>query len=397
MEEQERLWVLIAKRLSGEATSEELEELAALLQQHPEAQYVWETLQQAWHPAHEVNERITSGEFFAWHVQRMAESGQLPAELFDTSQPSPEFYPWEMEEMAKKYRRKQRLLIVGIGMLVGILIAGIWFWQRPIMPTQQLGSARQMDTVHTENSLVKVISPKGSRMQLQLPDGSKVWLNAGSELTYRRDFMSGHEREVQLIGEAYFDVVHHDQIPFVIHTHKIDIQVLGTVFDVRAYPDDEAIEAVLIKGAIEVNFRDEPSRHILLKPHQKIIIPNKAADVFKTDSVDIVQSAPYAILPVKPMPHDTLVAEISWVHNTLAFQQESFEELARQMERWYNVQFHFLDAAPRQYRFTGVFTTETLAEALHALQLASTRQPFTYRIVQKDVWISSDTTQMVSP
>ena len=113
-----------------------------------------------------------------------------------------------------------------------------------------------------------------------LPDGSTVWLNAGSRLTY--DSLYGTTlREVTLSGEAYFDVVKNPKKPFIIHTGKINIRVLGTVFNVKSYPEEQTIETSLIKGSIEVSFPSQPSKKIILKPNQKLIIDKTETNASK--------------------------------------------------------------------------------------------------------------------
>lgn len=398
MEAQDRIWELMAKKVSGEATLDELKELDEWLKGHPEAHYILETLMQAWHPSPETNERVKGGDFFAWHVQRMAEMGQLEPSDFSQADVEHEIYPWEVEEAEQRMRKRKIVLLAG-GMALTVLLIGLAWWIR--LPSSSEQRARPAITENAaELALPKldtVMAAKGARLQVLLPDGSKVWLNAGSELVYAHDFLQKAHREVHLRGEAYFDVVHQEQHPFIIHTPAMNIRVLGTVFDVRAYPDDETTEAVLLKGAIEVTFPGQPERRVILHPKEKIVVSNQSGATLQLDTAAASLPTVYTIIPVKPMPHDTLIAEVSWIHNQLAFQQESFEALARQMERWYNVRIHFLDDAPRHYHFTGIFTTESLSEALQALQLASPHQPFAYRIQNQDVYIGSSEAQMVSP
>ncbi|SFV32244.1 FecR family protein [Thermoflavifilum thermophilum] len=398
MEAQDRIWELMARKVSGEAAPEELEELDEWMKNHPEAHYVLETLMQAWHPTPESNERVKSGEFFAWHVQRMVEMGQLDAADFSLVDAGREIYPWEIEEAGRRLRRRKLLMMAGgLGMALLLIVLVWWIWL-PEPVHRQEPQLNEVAVAHARPKLDTVVAAKGARLQVLLPDGSKVWLNAGSELVYAHDFLQKANREVHLRGEAYFDVVHQDHHPFIIHTSAINIRVLGTVFDVRAYPDDEATVAVLLKGAIEVTFPGQPERRVILHPREKIVVPNGVGTNIQLDTLAAAAHSGYSVLPVHPMPHDTMIAEVSWVHNALAFQQESFEELARQMERWYNVQIRFVDDAPRHYQFTGIFTSESLAEALRALQLASPHQPFAYRIENQEVYIGTDAAHlMVSP
>ena len=117
----------------------------------------------------------------------------------------------------------------------------------------------------------------GSRSRSVLPDGSTVWLNAGSKLYYENDF-TGATREVRLEGEAFFDVVKKTDRPFIVHTSGIDIKVLGTAFNVKSYPEDKTVETTLYRGSVKV-FRHEESETgaIHLKPNEKLILSKEAA------------------------------------------------------------------------------------------------------------------------
>ena len=112
------------------------------------------------------------------------------------------------------------------------------------------------DTIHQKIVAEKpvtnrVIIPYGKSSQLTLSDGSKVWLNAGSQLLYPSVF-DKKQREVLLIGEAYFEVAHNKEVPFIVRTEHADIEVLGTCFDVLAYPDDQMFQTVLVKGSVSI-------------------------------------------------------------------------------------------------------------------------------------------------
>ena len=111
-----------------------------------------------------------------------------------------------------------------------MVIAGVWIFKN------SGGQAGEKELVAKHSN--EVSTQPGSKSKIQLPDGSTVWLNAGSKLTYTKDF--GKEiREVTLIGEAFFDVTKMKEKPFIIHTSSINIKVLGTAFNVKAYPEDK--------------------------------------------------------------------------------------------------------------------------------------------------------------
>ena len=118
----------------------------------------------------------------------------------------------------------------------------------------------------------EVLAQKGSRTRTILPDGSTVWLNAGSKISYKPG-LSGTTREVILEGEAYFDIVKRAGRAFIVHTKEIDISVLGTAFNVKSYPNDKTIETTLIRGLVSITRNSgKPEKPVYLRPHQKFIL-----------------------------------------------------------------------------------------------------------------------------
>ncbi len=212
-----------------------------------------------------------------------------------------------------------------------------------------------------------------------MPDGTKVWLNAGSELIYDKNY-GNKLREVSLTGEAYFDVVKNPERPFLIHTRKMDIKVLGTAFNVKCYPGEKTTETSLVRGSIEVTLKDRQEK-IMLKPNEKLVINNndyipakenrkQAQELSKTAGV-LVEKPIISLSHLTFYPADSTVIETAWVQNRLVFSGENFEEVALKMERWYNVKIKFNDEKLKEETLTGNFEKETVEEALRALQLAS--------------------------
>lgn len=224
----------------------------------------------------------------------------------------------------------------------------------------------------------QVSTPLGSRSTIVLPDGTKVWLNAGSRITYN-DFQDAASREVTLSGEAYFDVVHNDIQPFVVHTRGIDIRDLGTIFTVKAYPHEKNIETTLLEGSVEVTDHYDKQKRFLLRPNEKLTI--YVGERSGTPSKDTVQ---FKIAAPARNRHG-LLAETAWIDNKLVFNNERFHELAGRMERWYNVTFHFDDDRVAATPFSGTIENETLEQALQAMQFST---PFHYRLNGNEVWIT---------
>jgi transmembrane sensor len=201
-----------------------------------------------------------------------------------------------------------------------------------------------------------------------LPDGSRVWLNASSDLTYDKDF-GKNLREVNLVGEAFFDVVKDPAHPFIIHTKVIDVKVLGTKFDVKAYPNDAYTETSLIRGSVEVTVKNRPNEKHYLKPNEKVSVANNIGERLEK----VTKSRPLILTESLTYYHaDNTIIETSWVDNKLVFQEnETFKDVALKMERWFGgVNISFADEDVANYRIYGSFTTETITQALDALHEA---------------------------
>ena len=228
-----------------------------------------------------------------------------------------------------------------------------------------------------------------------LADGSSVTLNADSRLKYPASF-DGPVREVYLTGEAFFDIQKDPDHPFIIHTDKMNIRVLGTSFNVRSYPGDAVMETTLLQGSVEVTFPDRPADKIILRPSDKLVIRNTGATA---DSAAVAaagkdknkagsRSSPetkYSLtgLTYYRNQHNTIV-ETSWLDNKLVFSNEEFQSVARKMERWYGVSIVFDREDLKMFPFTGYFQKENITEALYALQLI---EKFKYTITDSVIHI----------
>ena len=225
-----------------------------------------------------------------------------------------------------------------------------------------------------------VSTPAGSKTSVTLPDGTKVWLNAKSTLTYTTGFGDG-KREVALTGEAMFDVKHDSLHPFLVHTDGFDVTDLGTVFNIRAYPEDKISEAALISGSIEISLNKTKAKKIHLKPSQKLVLHNDSVSLASNPQMSMTR-----ILPIIPDPQTQIAADTSWMVNKLIFKEETFGTLAMQLQRRYNVAIIFEKQSCSQYKFTGRFEDETIDEALLELQAIA---PFSYRKRGNMIFISN--------
>ena len=173
-------------------------------------------------------------------------------------------------------------------------------------------------------------------------------------------------------------------MPFVIHTNRMDIKVLGTAFNVKCYPGEKTTETSLIHGSIEVTLKDRQEK-IRLKPNEKLVISDAVASAetaVKQEKGSIRESGAVrkpliSLSGLTMLPGDNTIIETAWVSNRLVFISETFEEVALKMERWYNVKISFSDVSLKSAILTGNFEKERLGDALNALQLVT---PFSYTI-----------------
>ncbi len=180
----------------------------------------------------------------------------------------------------------------------------------------------------------------------------------------------GAFREVQLTGEAYFDVAKDKSRPFIIHTSSIDVRVVGTSFNVRSYPNEKTTETALIQGTVEITLHNSPDKKIILKPSEKCTVVNIQAPA-KMQSAATEDQPMLTIGRIRYGKTDsTNSIETMWVKNKLAFENESFERISAEMERWYNVKFDIRRESVKDVRLTGIFENKSLTEVMEALRFS---------------------------
>lgn len=354
MEKIEHIWHLAARSLNGELTEPEQVAFQQLLQENPEVQQQFEYLSLIWHNTEPSfsSEEATDNE----KVKRIIDKASQQVPL-----------PYDLDDNYRRRQRRRRLLYAS-PILVIIIAFSVWFLQKK--PAKAMVADRNFTpkTLAVDN---------GNRSRFQLLDGSTVWLNAGSKLVYVNDF-NGSTRELNLEGEAFFDVVKNPEKPFIIHTAKIDVKVLGTQFNVKAYEEDKTTETSLIRGSVEVLLRNEPSKTYRLKPNEKLIlnnqtVPTAVPTMNEADRRKVAQALAkpeIAITGLRYLENNELV-ESSWVRNILSFEDEQFSEVAKKMQRWYDVTIQFKNKNLEKKYLSGSFETETLEQALAALKFTT--------------------------
>jgi transmembrane sensor len=197
----------------------------------------------------------------------------------------------------------------------------------------------------------------GDTQSVDLPDGTKVKLNAGSALYIDHQFNTD-TRKVTLIGEAYFEVVSQPNVPFLVEAGDINIEVLGTTFNVKAYPH-ENIETTLIQGKVAVNVKK--GERILLKPAEKLTV-----EIGNSSGAD-TQPKQLKVSKVASDGSDDRT-QIAWLSNRFVFSDDRFGTVANQLERKYNVHFKFQDSTLQNEKINGVLEHENLIQSLTLLK-----------------------------
>ncbi|MDP4276118.1 MAG: FecR domain-containing protein [Bacteroidota bacterium] len=177
--------------------------------------------------------------------------------------------------------------------------------------------------------------PYGSKTQLLLPDGSKVWLNAGSTLKYAQNFGT-KTRRVKLSGEAYFEIAKNAGKPFIVLTNEASVKVIGTKFDVKAYPEDQRLDVTLLRGSVQLNTNYQPDKSYIMKPNQHAII-DKVDRKVRMEATDASRSA-------------------AWTEGKILFDEDQFGQIVRRLEREYNVEIEVKDSKLMNQRFYGDFS-----------------------------------------
>jgi ferric-dicitrate binding protein FerR (iron transport regulator) len=191
-----------------------------------------------------------------------------------------------------------------------------------------------------------VQAQKGERAAILLPDGTKVYLNSESTLSYPTSFALNN-RTVRLSGEAYFEVTHDEKSPFVVHTPTAQIKVLGTTFNLFAYPDNSWFEATLIEGSVEIKSFSHPNKMATLNPDQKVRY-NKSTGEWTVSNADIQLAT-------------------AWKRGDLIFRGQSLKDVFPLLESFYGMNIQVEGACPEEM-FTGSYHESDINQVLKNLQ-----------------------------
>ncbi|WP_431293372.1 FecR family protein [Pedobacter sp. P26] len=187
-----------------------------------------------------------------------------------------------------------------------------------------------IDNKQESGKMQTLTTYRGETQVLVLPDGSKVWLNAASSIKYPSSFAAASKRRVELAGEAYFEIAKDKSHPFIVATDKQEVEVLGTHFNINSYHDETMVKTTLLEGSIQVSTLGGQAK--VLKPGEQSTL--SGANLIRISEVDV----------------DDVVA---WKNGFFVFEDESVEDVMKQLARWYNVEVKYNSDDLKHKKFSG--------------------------------------------
>ncbi|WKN31419.1 DUF4974 domain-containing protein [Porifericola rhodea] len=314
-------WTLLTRVLSGEASPEEQHRLHDILASEPDKKQLYDEAVREW-----KKERY----YPSYNLQRGKQ--RLRHKLI------------ALEESVAPVQKKSPSLspmYLGLAASVSIILALALWW----LPGREI--IVEQTVAEYEPNMVEIRVPKGKIQTVRLPDSSKVWLNAGSSLSYDRAFK---QRKVTLEGEAFFDVVRNEQSAFSIQTQSLEIKVLGTSFNVNEYEQGKASVAVA-SGLVNVQLKQDSSVYKLVEPTEGVRLSDSGSSLLKGKQ--------------------DIIAITAWREGKLVFEDMSLAEILPKLERWYDVEIEVRQAALLQRKFSGAFQHETLESILEVMHYAA--------------------------
>lgn len=327
---------LIAKKLSGQISREEAQLLQEWLDISAENQRLFGQLEEAWQAATYQPTVRNQEQTFAKVAAQIGLAQKQPVSI-----------------ARRRPRRRHYRRWVAASLLLLIGATGLFVWHND--------QGKQVST-HEEvaPTLISKHNPRGQKSLITLPDGSQVKLNAESSLEYYADF--AQSRHVTLTGEAFFDVVRDTLRPFIVTVGGVAVRVLGTSFNVQAFPEENTTVAVA-SGAVLVQ-QERTGQASQLQAREMVRV-NRQAGTFEESTFDPAEA-------------------LAWKDGILTFRQASFEEIAQRLERWYGVDFVVRRRQPITEGFTGRYHNPSLEVVLEGMSFSS---DFTFTINGKQVII----------
>ena len=337
--------LLVAKKLSGEASESELRELELMLSSNIELDRKYTLLRQFW--AEELN---TNQALVEDGLQKVLQRLDLPSET-----PS-KYHPVEEKRYVWSTLKRTAIAAANIAAIVSVIFL-------------VKSSGSKNSPAADMSKLEKKQNSKGTKSIIELSDGSKVWLNADSKIQYPPLF-AGNTREIYLDGEAFFEVSKNAQKPFIIHLANGTVRVLGTSFNVRAYDNEKVVETSVATGKVAFipRYRSRKNEDTLF------ITPNNKVR--------------YRFADEKIMLMPTVVTEDkAWTEGKLIFKAMTLQDITTELERNFGKKAVFLDDEAKGYVLTGSFRNNSLEEIMYYLSLSKTKKIY-YKITNDELRIA---------
>lgn len=325
--------ILIGKTISGNAIPEEIQELEKWKSTADEIRRQFEKSKMTWE----------KGDNFISDTALQQDKSKLETE-----------YNKYLSAKIKKILRQSFIYKIAAVLAFPVALALGWLLfgelEKPVQFAEQF---------------YEISSPKGYVSKVKLPDGTEVWINTNSTIVYDAASFNTNNREIQLKGEAYFEVASNQKIPFTVNTPHANVTVTGTAFNVNAYPTSRLFETVLVEGKITLQLKSGSKESLHVEPNQRVVFNsiNKKLDIQQVE------------------------AEIftAWRNGEIIFKDATLADLVKELERIYDIEFHMQPAILGQLRFRGMFTyNNNLIEALEKIKRTS---KVDYYIQNKEVWL----------
>ena len=251
------------------------------------------------------------------------------------------------QQVLKKYRNRKAFAIsvwiqrIAAVLFIPVLLGGIWYY------VQQKELRKELKVLMVTQ---EIVTQPGTKTHLFLPDSTEVWLNAASSLKFPSVFV-GNERRIALDGEAIFKVFKNKKKPFIVSTASMDVEAVGTEFNVSAYSGDLKFSTTLAEGKVKITDRVKSEEVMFLDPGAQLNYDTKN----KTYQAETVR----------------VQDVIAWRDGVLIFNETPFYEVAAKLGRWFNADIQINDQSIANHRFTGKFTSESLDQVMELLTLTT--------------------------
>lgn len=332
-------WQRLARYLAGECSPAEKHRLEAWIEADPTRRRLMKNLRSLWE-ASDQSEAASAPDDLDIDADWNQLRDKMRARERAVPPPSSPGDSRRHRDPRQRHRlRASTKRLIQTAALALLLIAGGWLAARLWLYT---------GSVSTVPSMREVVTERGERANIQLMDGTKVMLNVDSKLRLPKSF-DDRSRAVHLEGEAYFDVVSDSTRPFIVHTKHAAVNVHGTTFDVRSYPDEYSAQVAVVEGRVSV-------------------LPSRKADTQAGTELSAGQLAQWTENDTEVTPKDVDVRPyLGWTEGRLVFNNTPLSDVAAQLERWYNLQFEIQSSALASLHLTANLKSQSIRDVLDVI------------------------------